>query len=296
MQCPQCGSHRLYKDGLRYLANGTSIQRWLCRNCGYRFTNPNHKKHTQWKNPPFSLNPPNSSDYNCQGNDDPCGRDSTALAAVQTLATVEKQNEKRDAGVTTLVVDNLASQETTTKIVEYSFWLLKQGYSKATIEGRVKLLKRLVNLGAHLFDPESIKEVISKQESWSEGRKELAVEAYSSFLLMVGGKWDPPKYRRVQKLPFIPTEEELDQLIASCGKKTATFLQLLKETGMRAGEAWRLKWTDVDLVNLNVRVTPEKGSNPRILKISQNLVAMLNTLHKKSELIFGEYPIRGFAR
>jgi hypothetical protein len=35
---PECGSTRLYKDGLRYLADGKTIQRWLCRNCGYRFS------------------------------------------------------------------------------------------------------------------------------------------------------------------------------------------------------------------------------------------------------------------
>ncbi|MGC8998100.1 MAG: hypothetical protein ACP5JW_01655 [Candidatus Bathyarchaeia archaeon] len=90
-------------------------------------------------------------------------------------------------------------------------------------------------------DPESVKEVIAKQGGWSEGRKELAVEAYSSYLLMVGGKWSPPKYKRVAKLPFIPTEQELDTLINGCGPKTSAFLQLLKETGIRAGEAWNLK-------------------------------------------------------
>ncbi|MEM1997551.1 MAG: site-specific integrase, partial [Candidatus Bathyarchaeia archaeon] len=86
--------------------------------------------------------------------------------------------------------------------------MLKQGYAKSTIEGRIKLLKRLVKIGANLLDPESIKEAISKQ-SWSEGRKELAVEAYSSFLKMCGGRWEPPKYKRQETLPFIPSEDEI---------------------------------------------------------------------------------------
>ncbi|MGB9778909.1 MAG: IS1/IS1595 family N-terminal zinc-binding domain-containing protein, partial [Candidatus Bathyarchaeales archaeon] len=56
--CPSCGSNRLYKDGLRYLSDGSSVQRWLCRNCGYRFSNPNHTGSTrQWKNLPSGLNP-----------------------------------------------------------------------------------------------------------------------------------------------------------------------------------------------------------------------------------------------
>ena len=58
--------------------------------------------------------------------------------------------------------------------------------------------------------------------------------------------FDKPNYRRIERLPFVPLEAEVDQLIAGVGEKTATFLQLIKETGIRAGEAWSLKWIDFD--------------------------------------------------
>ncbi|MBT0160979.1 hypothetical protein G4O51_13460, partial [Candidatus Bathyarchaeota archaeon A05DMB-2] len=35
--CPECGSSRLYKDGLGYRSDGSKVQRWLCRDCGLRF-------------------------------------------------------------------------------------------------------------------------------------------------------------------------------------------------------------------------------------------------------------------
>jgi transposase-like protein len=35
--CPQCGSSRTYRDGLRYV-DDSAIQRFLCRECGYRFS------------------------------------------------------------------------------------------------------------------------------------------------------------------------------------------------------------------------------------------------------------------
>ncbi|MEM3000099.1 MAG: hypothetical protein QXX34_06220, partial [Candidatus Bathyarchaeia archaeon] len=38
LRCPECGSERLYRDGMRYLRSGEARQRWLCRNCGYRFS------------------------------------------------------------------------------------------------------------------------------------------------------------------------------------------------------------------------------------------------------------------
>jgi hypothetical protein len=37
LRCPECGSNRFYKDGLRYTNEG-QIQRYLCRVCGYRFS------------------------------------------------------------------------------------------------------------------------------------------------------------------------------------------------------------------------------------------------------------------
>ena len=173
--------------------------------------------------------------------------------------------------------------DTKGKIIEYSFWLLKQGYAKSTIRGRTYMLKRLVKLGADLLDQESVKEVTAKQ-TWSKGN---AVDAYTSFLQMQGLKWTPPIYKKTRRLPFIPTETEIDQLIASCNKRMATFLQLLKETGVRCGEACRLLWTDIDFTNNSVRVTPEKGSNPRNLRISNKLVSMLNALSKDTQKVFG---------
>jgi hypothetical protein len=183
--CPQCGSNKLYKDGLRYLADGTTVQRWLCRECGYRFTNPNHKRRSKWKNPPFNLNLQNCINNNCQGNDDPEWRDPTSLGRlVQTLATVEKEEKTKSgqAGATeNFSQENPAqSNDMNAKILEFAWKLKKQGYAESTIKGRVKLLKRLVRLGANLLDPESVKEAIAKM-TCSDGRKELAAEAYSSF-------------------------------------------------------------------------------------------------------------------
>jgi integrase len=170
-------------------------------------------------------------------------------------------------------------------IVQFSFWQLKQGYSEATIKGRVKLLNRLAHLGADFYNEDSVKGIIATQK-WKTSRKVNAVDAYDSLLKMLGRTWTPPIYKRIRTLPFIPTENEIDQLISATSCRISTYLQLLKETGMRCGEASQLKWTDIDLETRSVRITPEKGSNPRILPISTKLVDMLNALPKKSVTIF----------
>jgi integrase len=103
------------------------------------------------------------------------------------------------------------------------------------------------------------------------------------------------KYKACRKLPFIPTVDEVNNLIAGCNKKTSVFLQLPKETDMRCGEAFMLKWTDFDFENKTVNITPEKGSEPRQLKLSTQLIAMLNSLPKEKAQPFG-CTHRHFAR
>jgi integrase len=131
------------------------------------------------------------------------------------------------------------------------------------------------------------------QRYWKQTKRMKVVEMSGNLFLRINGlTWEKPRTNVVQKFPFIPTEQEIDALISGSGKKTATFLQLLKETAMRCGEAKRLQWTDIDfeknIVTLNC---PEKGSNPRMWKISAKLSAMLNNLPRESQRLFGEGPI-----
>jgi transposase-like protein len=44
MKCPECGSSRVDKAGLRYLADGSSVQRFQCRECGFRFSEKANKQ------------------------------------------------------------------------------------------------------------------------------------------------------------------------------------------------------------------------------------------------------------
>jgi len=105
---------------------------------------------------------------------------------------------------------------------------------------------------------------------------------------MQGKTWTPPIYKRTRKSPFIPTEAEIDQLIAGSSQRRSTYLQFLKETGMRCGETCELlKWTDIDFEQRSVRITPEKRSNSRILPLSLKLINMLNSLPKTTLTVFG---------
>jgi integrase len=104
----------------------------------------------------------------------------------------------------------------------------------------------------------------------------------------MGIPWKPPKYSSESKIGHFPTNEEIDTLIAGCGKKTATYLQLLKDTGARCGEVSMLDWTFINFQRKVVSINAEKGSNSRILPISSKTIDMLNNLPRNRDTIFAD--------
>jgi adenine specific DNA methylase Mod len=77
----------------------------------------------------------------------------------------------------------------------------KQGYAETTTQTYFHILEMLHRKGANLNDPESVK-----------GRKWNIVKAYTLFLKMQGLTWEKPKYYPVEKIPPIPTEQQIDNL------------------------------------------------------------------------------------
>ena len=262
-ECPNCYSKITVKNGLRDINHG-QIKRFLCKSCGHRFSEASSLSRI-------------SSKYN--------GRQ-VCVSSQRSKNLTEINPQKIGLAGATAKPDVLG------KIVQYAAWMERQRYSEATIKLNLSCLRTLRAKGADLLDTENVKEVIAKTKSWSESRKRNIINAYNLFLKLNGIHWEKPKCHVEQKFPFIPKEEEIDTLIAGCGKKTLTFLQLLKETAMRCGEAKRLEWSDVDFERRTLRLNlPEKRSNPRMWRITLKLTAMLNALPRKAQRIFGNGPI-----
>ena len=123
--CPQCKSKRVWRDGSRFQF-GEKIQRWICRDCGLRFSDPNDLQ--------------------------------MAKKAIETISTIETQllktrcdivnarqicvTETKNLVAEPQTIEVLRRNETDVKgkIIEYAWWLKKDGKSEATIIGRSKLL------------------------------------------------------------------------------------------------------------------------------------------------------------
>jgi integrase len=168
-------------------------------------------------------------------------------------------------------------------IVEFQKFLLPH-VREVTAYSYCKRLKVLMKLG-DINSPDRIKTLICTYNV-SETRKELLTNAYDYYVQFKGLTWIKPRFTREDVPIFLPLESELDALIANTRSKMSTYLQLLKETGADAGEAWKLRWLDINLTNKTLAISPTKNHNARTLPVSENLISRLYRLPRENELVF----------
>ena len=321
--CPECKNSQIWKDGIRHTRNG-EVQRYICRSCGFRFSESTTNRQVKVNIAGQILEEPNSGknfpeadilqrdlslqpivqNLPFQGGEDVGSHHRSKVTIVEkglnrfrdynsdcqvcasrkgvkNLVEVKSRIEKRAAGAT-----KPDEADVKGKIVEFAFKLKKDGYKETTIESYITVLKTLARKGTNLFDPESVKETIANQPL-SETTKRNYVNTYDAFAKIMGFYWKKPNYKPNERIPFIPLESEIDQLIYSSGQKLSVVLRIAKETAMRIGEIVRLRWIDVDPKN-NVIVinNPEKGSKAGIYNVSRELMSMIMSLPKTSERIF----------
>jgi integrase len=134
-------------------------------------------------------------------------------------------------------------------------------------------------------------QIVENEKNWVNSTKTLVATAYKNFCqifkINIPSDLNFNKWLTTERVPFVPSEIEVNELIAGCNPKTPSFLQLLKETGIRSGEAWQLRWLDFDferkILTLNC---VEKKGKPRQFRISDKLIAMLQRIRKEKETVW----------
>jgi integrase len=274
--CPHCKTRKVWRDGLRFPMFGEPIQRWLCRDCGYRFSDPTDvlRAKKEFEHVETIETKTLKSQDAIVISRQICVKETKNLAAEQITMEVPRGNELDLKSA----IPNL-------------LWQLKrQNYSEDTITSYGYNLQSLLDLGVNLFNPQSfIDKMTELGDKKSNVRKYNLAKAYKCFLAYYKIDATLPKYKFERGLPYVPPEEYLDQLIIfACSDQMETFLQTLKETAARPGEAFRLEWNDIDIANKTIKIShPEKGCNPRILPISDKLLkSLLELPHPKGNYIF----------
>jgi integrase len=166
-------------------------------------------------------------------------------------------------------------------VLDFAWYMKKKGLTDTTIRNRTKLLNRLIQKGANLIDTNSVETVLATETRTTPLKREL-VQVYYAFCKYRKLAWEKVKVNYEPKQVYIPTEGEIDALIATCGKRLATFIQVLRDTGARKGEALKIRYADVNSNTNEISINyPEKGSRSRKVKVSERTIAMINALPRK---------------
>lgn len=136
-------------------------------------------------------------------------------------------------------------------------------------------------MNADLKNPKTVETILATNPFTESVRLEL-VRGYYAFCQSSGLAWKKPKCHYTRPQPYVPTEHDIDLLIAGCGKRTATLLQFLKDTGARVSEAVLTQEKDIDYDRREITIAkPSKGSNSRTVRVSEKCLAMLKNMPKK---------------
>jgi len=323
-KCPECGSSKLFKDGFRYRRDGSVKQRFLCRVCGFRFSNPQNKinipNQIRRLKPGSNLAEPGIIDLDfsvekaLNNPSFPIGKDvashsltdiGKALNSFPSYLSNHRVCAQKDAknlepvqtvqktkGKPFCAGDAKLNAEIKGLLAQFYAYLEREAYSGES--DYVDKVKHLAVLGANLLDPEHVKTVVGEMkradgQKTKNGTKMLYCYAYDAFAKMLKIQWDMPPYTQEDWDPFVPDETELDCLIAAAyrSKLLATFLQTLKEIFGDPGEVLRVKWLDVDFNNKAISIRyPVKNHLPRTLQVSNRLLAMIDALPRKDDRVF----------
>jgi len=268
-RCPECGSSKTWRDGWRY--SGTaSVQRFLCRTCGFRFSDPIYK----------GAIVSSASDIRIR-NASKTLKSERGIVVNRQICVSETKNLRPP--IKKHVGAGVLTDETKAVIKVFEGWMQKEGYKPNRYGAN---LKTLVYLGADLMNPEDVKAKIGAHKV-RDGMKMLLCYAYEAFLKMNNMTWNRPTYKQDEIIPFVAETGELEQLIAaSHSKRMAAYLQTLKETFTDPSEAIPIEW-DIDINGKYITIRhPVKGHRPRTIEVTDKLIAMLNALPRNSKQVF----------
>jgi integrase len=259
IECPKCQSKKNWKSGKRETTIGY-VQRYVCRDCSFRFSDKSYIEYEQKEN--------------------------------RQLCVILQDAKKLDTATETkTVVGDIKNTKASNSeiIVNHLWYMKKQGYAEQTIIRSDKILRRLDALGADLNYPESVKEVIALKQNWQNSMKQTVVFCYDRLVKQQKLTWERPRYKAVEKNYTLPYDREVDDVLAGCTNEIALFIQIGKDTGARPGEIFQLQWQDIDMERREVRITPEKGSKPRTLRLSNDSLRIISSKPRISQRIFTGY-------
>jgi len=120
------------------------------------------------------------------------------------------------------------------------------GYSDFTLKGYSKKL-RLLSKFVNLDKPENVNQILANNQNWKNSFKETIVNAYLNYVCFYGLVWKKPKFKWSARLPYVPSTEQVNKLIAHSSRKYALIYSILRDNGLRPIEVHHLTLRNIDL-------------------------------------------------
>ena len=162
----------------------------------------------------------------------------------------------------------------TENILKILWELQKQGKAKATIKNVSKALKVLAK-NCNLNKPEQVRGYIARLDR-KNGYKRQLCYAYDKYTETHNLSWNKPNYYTPSKMPKIPQESKINLIIANAPLKLGTAIAISRDTGTRPVELMRITLRNLDLANGAIYPETAKGGSPRVLKLRNSTLNVLN--------------------
>jgi integrase len=171
-----------------------------------------------------------------------------------------------------------------------TLWELKKGgQSEDTLRAKGDRL-RYLSRHADLDDPEAVRGFIADRPGWSNAYRQGVAYAYDSYAKTNGLHWTLPHFRIEDRLPRIPTEERINQVIVRARGKYVLVFSILRDTGMRPIELERTRARDIDLERGVITVRTAKGGAGRTVQVRRRTLALLKEHLGKRDFGINDRP------
>jgi integrase len=159
-------------------------------------------------------------------------------------------------------------------IVQVLWQLKKDHKANDTIKNIGKCLSVLKE-HTNLEDPEAVKTYVATLDR-NDGYRRNLIMAYEHYVKLFNLTWTKPKYHENAKMPKIPTERVIDAIMANSPLRLRTALAISKDTGIRPVELMRITLRNLDLQNGVIYPETAKHGSPRVLKLTNRTLNLLN--------------------
>jgi Phage integrase family len=259
------------------------IQRYVCRDCGRRFSDPDDltkAKQVADSYLPYST-PHNTTSLNAGANNsvfaqvcDQNGEDSKNLATETQKEISVSQGEKLNENGIDIV------------IADYKQYIQKEHLvNDLTLSKYVFRLKWLATkIGVDLFDPEDFKRKLAfdpELSTKSNCNKNSICKAYTSFVKKYLHMEDVKIPHFEYKTPEynVPQTQHMEMLYAAFSFQMQVFCFVLMATAARPIEALRIEWKDIDFARKTIAINkPAKHGRTRTVQLKGRFVKVIDML------------------